>query len=95
MENKTIDKDTFEPNSSYRTIFPWSEVMLCIDKTLPPNQFKNELNCPKCGCSSEQLYWIQFYDLKDLWKAVSKNNGPLSICPNCKIQVGFIPKDII
>lgn len=94
MENQAIDKDKFEPNNSYRTIYPWAEVMMCIDKTLPQEDFKDERECPKCGCQSEKLFWIQFYDLKDMWKGVSNNNGPLSICPNCKIQVAFIPKDI-
>lgn len=93
MENQIINKDTFQPNNSYRTIFSWPEVMLCIDKALPQEDFKNQLNCPKCGCKSEDLYWIQFYDLKDMWKRISNDNGQLSICPNCKIQVAFIPEE--
>lgn len=95
MESQRIDKNQFEPNISYRTIFPWAEVMLCIDKSLPQKDFKNERSCPKCNCSSEDMFWIQFYDLNDVWKGVSDNNGPLSICPNCKIQVQFIPKNIM
>lgn len=95
MGNQVIDIETFEPNNSYRTIYPWSEVMLCIDKVLPQENFKGGRDCPKCGCQSEKLYWIQFYDLKDMWKGISKNSGHLSICPNCKIQVAFIQKDLI
>ncbi len=64
--------------------------MSCFDKTLQGENFRNHDKCPKCGRNSEELIWIEFRSPEWTWRSLMGRQGPLSICPECKIQVEFI-----
>ncbi len=61
-----------------------------MNKTLSGNNFKDHQSCPKCSLKSEALIWINFKSPKWTWENLCGREGPLSICPNCKIQVEHI-----
>lgn len=87
---KRINKKEFNPDESYETHFPWEDVKACMNMTLNGNKFKNRESCTKCELESENLIWINFKSPKWTWEHLCGRQGPLSICPNCKIQVEFI-----
>jgi hypothetical protein len=81
----------FVPDTTYSvTYFPWKHVIACMKKTLDSKEFANHLPCPKCGLRSENLDWINFRSPDWTWEHLCGRAGPLSICPECKIQVEFI-----
>ena len=88
--NVKLDKDSFVPDTTYETIFPWDDVKVCFDNQIDANKFHNHKACPKCGRRSENLAWIEFRSPKWTWEKLAGRQGPLSICPHCKIQVEFI-----
>lgn len=69
--------------------FPWIDVKSCLKDKLDNMKFKGHLNCPKCGRHSENLVWIMFDSPSWTWENLCGRKGPLSICPDCKIQVDF------
>ena len=88
MSIEEFNKITFVPDTSHETYFPWDDVMLCFDNRLP--NYVGWKKCPKCGLESEKLIWIEFNSPPWTWKHLCGSRGPLSICPNCRIQVDFI-----
>jgi len=70
--------------------FPWSDVKACMDNILDSKEFLGHLNCPKCGRDSDKLTWIDFASNDWTWAHLCGRKGPLSICPQCNIQVEFI-----
>lgn len=70
--------------------FPQSDVKACMRNRLNSEEFVGHIPCPKCGQSSEKLLWIEFNSPAWTWKHLCGRQGPLSICPHCKIQVEFI-----
>ncbi|MCC6448578.1 MAG: hypothetical protein IT215_07820 [Chitinophagaceae bacterium] len=85
-----LDKNNFEPDSTFNTQFPWADVINCFDKELLNDFFKGHNKCPKCGRNSEELLWILFRSPDWTWQQLCGYQGPLSICPKCNIQVEFI-----
>lgn len=92
ISNGEMVKNVFIPDSTYKSHFPWKDVRACFNKSLPKVDFKNHDKCPKCGMHSEDLIWIEFRSPDWTWKEFCGRQGPLSICPECKIQVEFITK---
>ncbi|MCX8021033.1 MAG: hypothetical protein N2747_11130 [Chitinophagaceae bacterium] len=92
MKNNMLNKNNFIPDTTFRILFPWKDVIACFDKKLESENYKNHNKCPKCGRSSEELVWIEFRSPDWTWKNLCGRKGPLSICPECKIQVEFILK---
>ena len=90
IPKNNFDQETFVPDTTYPTIFPWKDVMACFDKRLDAKKFTGHKKCPKCGKKSQDLIWIQFRSPSWTWKELVGREGPLSICPHCKIQVEFI-----
>ncbi len=82
-----MEKERFNPDRTYKTIFPWWEVFERMDYKIEGKM--NHKSCPKCNLPSEELIWIDFSSPKEAWRSLSGNQGPLSICPKCKIQVEF------
>jgi len=85
-----FNPETFIPDSTYRTFFPWDEVQACLNDKLDASDFKGRKICPKCGMASEDLYWINYKSPQWTWYELCGRAGPMSICPKCKIQVEFI-----
>ena len=85
-----LDKNKFTPDTTFESQFPWADIIACFDKELPKENFKNHYCCPKCEQTSEELTWIQFSSPDWTWEGECGSEGPLSICPKCKIQVEFI-----
>jgi len=85
-----LDKNSFIPDTTYDTHFPWTDVIACFNKGLPSKNFKGHDKCPKCGRNSEELVWIELNSPKWTWEKLCGRQGPLSICPTCRIQVEFI-----
>jgi hypothetical protein len=85
-----FNPDTFEPDTTYQTLFQWEAVKPCLKDTLESNNFKGHTSCPKCGVKSEKLIWIKYSSPESSWEKLCGREGPLSICPACKIQVEFI-----
>jgi hypothetical protein len=90
MKNKKLDKSNFTPDTTYERHFPWSDVIACFDKELESKNYRSHLKCPKCGKDSHELLWIEFRSPDWTWARLCGRQGPLSICPECKIQVEFI-----
>ena len=84
------DKFQLEIRQSRPRKFPWRDVKSCLNDKLDNMKFKGHQNCPKCGRQSEDLVWIMFNSPPWTWQSLCGRQGPLSICPNCKIQVDFI-----
>ena len=80
----------FIPDTTYETHFPWEDVVSCFKKKLDSSKFKNHDSCLKCGMQSDKLFWIEFKSPKWTWENLCGRQGPISICPVCKIQVEFI-----
>jgi hypothetical protein len=80
----------FKPDLSHETIFPWEDLKARFKYILKSNDFKNHKSCPKCGKVSENLIWINFSSPSWTWEHLCGREGPLSICPDCCIQVEFI-----
>jgi len=86
----TLNPNKFTPDTTFQILFPWDYVKVCFKDSLDSKDFKNHDKCPKCGLKSEKLIWIKFISPSGTWQALCGRMGPLSICPNCKIQVEFI-----
>ena len=84
------DEFQLENRKSRSRKFPWRDVKSCLNDKLDNMKFKGHQNCPKCGRPSEDLVWIMFNSPPWTWQSLCGRQGPLSICPNCKIQVDFI-----
>ncbi|MDX2046757.1 MAG: hypothetical protein SFU87_08215 [Chitinophagaceae bacterium] len=87
---KKIKRTYFIPDKTYETHFPWEDVKACFKKKLESSDFNDHNRCPKCGLDSKNLFWINFSSPSWTWENLCGRSGPLSICPNCKIQVEFI-----
>ena len=87
-------KINFVPDTTAETIFPWEHVLDCLDNRLPAEEYKDIEACPKCNRHSEDLVWITFTSPPWTWKEHVGREGPLSICPECKIQVTFFADKI-
>ena len=85
-ENNEFQNDNIKFRSRK---FPWSDVKSCLKDKLDNMKFKGHQNCPKCGRHSEDLVWIMFNSPLWTWENLCGRKGPLSICPDCKIQVEF------
>jgi hypothetical protein len=70
--------------------FPWDDVKACCDHVLDAEGYKDRKPCPKCGTRPEKLIWISFMSPLWTWQQLCGQQGPLSICPKCTIQVEFI-----
>lgn len=92
MNSEKSEKNTFIPDTTAAREFPWDDVLACFDKQLQSEKFRNHQKCPKCGLDSDKLIWIEFRSPDWTWKSLCGSQGPLSICPNCKIQVEYIEK---
>ena len=75
----------------------WSFVMDCFNEknfiTELPERLKRSRQfkaCPQCACPAEQLQWINFSTPKYMWLNLAGSGGMMSICENCKRQVGYI-----
>ena len=88
--DKIITKKSFIPDTTFDTHFPWDDVIACFKKRLPSDNFRGRKKCPKCGRNSEALVWIKFNSPIWTWRNLCGREGPLSICPQCSIQVEFI-----
>jgi hypothetical protein len=80
----------FIPDTTYNNIFPFDDVMACIEQKIDEKQFANHKSCPKCETQSENLYWINFKSPEWTWQKLCGRAGYLSLCPKCGIQVEFI-----
>jgi hypothetical protein len=97
-EYNTISGEDLPKNDEFRQEnednwsekFPWNDVKSCLKDKLDNKKFKGHRNCPKCGRYSEELVWIMFNSPPWTWRNLCGRKGPLSICPNCKIQVDFL-----
>lgn len=70
--------------------FSWEEVKPYLDNVLVRENYKQHKSCPKCNLPSGQLVWVNYSSPKEDWDHLAGRCGPLSICPNCKIQVEFV-----
>lgn len=70
--------------------FGWDEVKPCLDNVLARENFKQHDSCQECNLPSEQLVWINYTSPKDSWEHLAGQEGSLSICPNCRVQVEFL-----
>lgn len=89
-QTSKLDQTSFLPDTTYKIQFPWADVKACLNRSLESKNYKGHDNCPKCRLSSEKLKWISFSSPDWTWKNMVGRAGPLSICPDCKIQVEFI-----
>ncbi len=85
-----MDDNNFISEEEDGELFPWDDVNACLERVLDGNKFKGHNSCPKCGLDSEKLIWIDFESPEWTWEHLCGSQGPLSICPICKIQVEFI-----
>lgn len=85
-----LDAYNYEPDGDNSINFPWNEVNECRDRVLDARDFTGHKPCPKCGCLSENLEWIEFVSPPVTWEMLCGRQGPLSICKDCNIQVEFI-----
>jgi hypothetical protein len=92
MKSEKLDSKNFTPDDTFEPEYPWEDVLACFGETLPQDDFKFHNSCPKCGLNSEKLCWIDFRSPRWTWKNLCGVQGPLSICPECKIQVELIIK---
>jgi len=88
--NADFNSEKFVPDTIYKTIFTWRDVKHCLQNQLDSKKYVGKIDCPKCGKKSENLIWVEFISPDWTWKHLAGRQGPLSICPNCKIQVEFI-----
>lgn len=86
---KRFNPENFEPDPDYKTFLPWPDVMGCLRERKKSKDFAGKKKCPKCGLSSEKLIWIEFSSPMKDWAIWVGQSGPLSICPDCKIQVEY------
>ncbi len=75
----------------------WDAVNICntdenVIKELPEELIKSKLfiACPQCSCAPEKLRWINFSTSGKSWENLAGSAGYLSICENCKRQVGYL-----
>jgi len=80
----------FQHDLLHKYIYPWEDVIECFDNKLDSHEFENRKSCPICNLESEKLFWIRFRSLPVTWRMFGGREGPLSICPDCKIQVEFL-----
>lgn len=92
MSTEKLDLKNFKPDTSIEPEYPWDDVQACFGTILPRANFKGNQSCPNCGLNAEQLIWIDFRSPRWTWKNLCGVQGPLSICPECKIQVELITK---
>lgn len=90
--NVKYNPNIFVADTTYRTLFPWDDVKLCLNKSIDSERFSGCKECPKCGTNSEDLIWIKFRSPDWTWERLVGRQGPLSICPDCKIQVQFFTR---
>ena len=90
MNKPKENSNEFVPDEDFETYFPWEDVTACLKNKLESNRFTGHSNCIKCGLESGKLIWIQFSSPDWTWEHLCGREGPLSICPDCKIQVEFI-----
>ena len=83
-------RNSFRGKSITEHPFPWSDVEACMDSILDSKEFLCHLSCPQCGRDSDRLTWIDFTSPDSTWAHLCGRMGPLSICPQCNIQVEFI-----
>lgn len=70
--------------------FPREDVEACMKEKLDSSLYVNRQPCPGCGKKSEELNWIRFTSPRRTWEMLCGRSGPLSVCPECHIQVEFI-----
>lgn len=92
-KTKLLNGQKFIPDNSYEyNFFPWEDVIRRFKYQLDNKRFINKSKCRKCNELSENLVWINFSSPRRTWRNLCGRQGPLSICPTCKIQVQFIPE---
>jgi len=84
-----LDRKTFRPNPDFKSEFPWEDIMRCSRDRLPGENFRNHKSCPQCGRPSDKLAWIKFTSPGWTWRENLGSLGPLSVCPDCGIQVEY------
>lgn len=82
--------EPFYGESLKREGYPEEHVASCMDNRLESNLFVGRMNCHKCNLVAEKLTWIQFCSPEYTWVNLIGVEGPLSICPDCNVQVEFI-----
>lgn len=90
MNNPTENSSEFVPDGEFEELFPWEDVTVCLINKLESNKFIGHSKCTKCVLESGKLIWKQFSSPEWTWEHLFGREGPLSICPNCKIKVEFI-----
>ena len=90
MNDPTENSNKFVPDGEFDTYFPWKDVNACLEDKLDSKKFTGHSKCIKCGLDSGKLIWIHFRSPDWTWEHLCGREGPLSLCPNCKIQVEFI-----
>ncbi len=99
MRDDDDELDIFNPedDESERAIddpdnprFPEEDVVRCKNRRLNAADFAGQNSCPRCGRKSEELIWINFRSPSWTWRELCGRAGPLSLCPDCSIQVQFI-----
>jgi hypothetical protein len=82
--------NSFTQGNSDEFPYPWDDVNACRKRKLDGSKYVNHERCPKCRLASEKLTWIRFKSPPVTWEWLCGREGPLSICPDCNIQVEFI-----
>ncbi len=85
-----LHTDEIKPDGADTPHFPWDDVKACCEHVLDAEGYKDRKPCPKCGTRPEKLIWISFKSPLWTWQQLCGQQGPLSICPKCTIQVEFI-----
>lgn len=88
--SNSIDPESFKPDTTYEILVYWDYLMPCLHDQLNKEEFKSMKSCPLCGKKSENLVWINYRSPDSTWEMSCGAQGPLSICPYCKIQVEYI-----
>lgn len=85
-----MDINNFVSDFEDEGSFSREDIESCYEKKLDSSKFKNHRSCPKCGNVAEKLIWIEYTSPGWTWKQLCGRQGPLSICPECRITVEFI-----
>lgn len=80
----------FIPDKTSEIYFPWDDVMACINNTIEPTDPILLKKCPKCKKPASELWKILFVSPPWTWEELCGRQGPMSLCPNCGIQVAYL-----
>ena len=81
LERRILERQMQYLMKHYEDIFPWEDVMACIDDETEPS--KNGITCPVCGMG---VKWIHFRSPAWTWEQLCGREGELALCLDCHKQ---------